>query len=156
MKRVCIVCLAVLAAGQYAFANYLFTYTDSLGNKLGFLETAPQISGSQSNFLFASGSISDFVFTGIAPSICAVPNGNTIVAPDSGCIAVQTGPQAIDGALSVFPAGSFGAVGTFSSSLGGIAATVRGSSFRAICLPIRICSAISLLSRSPRPRFPVP
>src|SRR5947209_3171486 len=106
---------------QGASGAYLFLYTDSAGNGAGFIEAAPQIAGSRSDFLFATGAISNIVFNGLAPSICSVSTG-VINDPDAGCIAVNTGPvPAHVPAFSTFDPGSFGSAGTFTSQFGGFA-----------------------------------
>ena len=89
------------------YSGYLFTYQDSQGNILAFSEPTLQISGSTSQFLFSTAGVTSFSFSGNTNTCGAIGSVNPI-----GC--TQLNNTFAD--ETVFPAGSFSTVGTFSSS----------------------------------------
>jgi len=88
------------------YPGYLFTYQDSNGNILAFSEPTLQSSGSTNQFLFSTAGVTSFSFTGNTTSCGALGSITAI-----GCTQLNNSLAT----STVFPAGSFSSVGTFSS-----------------------------------------
>ncbi len=97
--------LAVAAFAAHAKADYLFTYSDTAGDVVGFTETSPQAAGQVTNFLFDLNNVAGFVFNGNVPSECL-----GLASLQTGCTALQNN-TGFD--RSLFPGGSFTTPGTF-------------------------------------------
>jgi hypothetical protein len=88
------------------YYGYLFTYQDSNGNILAFSEPTLQSSGGTNQFLFSTGAVTSFSFSGNTNSCGALGSINPI-----GCTQLNNSLAS----ATVFPAGSFSSVGTFTS-----------------------------------------
>ncbi len=86
------------------YSGYLFTYEDTNGNILAFSEPTLQSSGGTNQFLFSTGGVTSFSFSGNTHSCGALGSINPI-----GCTQLNNSLAE----TSLFPAGSFSSVGTF-------------------------------------------
>ena len=86
------------------YSGYLFTYQDTNGNILAFSEPTLQASGSTNQFLFSTGGVTNFSFTGNTTGCGALGSITGI-----GCTQVNN----LLSTATVFPVGSFSSVGTF-------------------------------------------
>ena len=88
------------------YSGYLFTYQDANGNIVAFSEPTLESSGSTSQFLFSTGGVTNFSYASDTNSCGALGSITAI-----GCTQLNSSLAA----ATVFPAGSFSSVGTFTS-----------------------------------------
>jgi hypothetical protein len=86
------------------YSGYLFAYQDSKGDILAFSEPTLQSSGSANQFLFSTGGVTNFSFSGNTATCGALGSLTGI-----GCTQLNNSLAT----ATVFPAGSFSSVGTF-------------------------------------------
>jgi len=86
------------------YSGYLFTYQDTSGNILAFSEPTLQSGGSTNQFLFSTGGVTSFTFSGDTTACGALGSVTGI-----GCTQLNNSLATAD----VFPVGSFSSVGTF-------------------------------------------
>lgn len=98
---------AVVNIVQYS--GYLFAYQDQKGNILAFSEPTLQSSGTTNSFLFSTGGLIDFSFSGTAPSACGAIGSLT-----TGCTSLSG--NTFSSLYSSFAPGSFSTTGTFDGS----------------------------------------
>lgn len=88
------------------YSGYLVTYQDANGNILAFSEPTLESSDSTNQFLFSTGGVTSFLFASDTNTCGALGSINAI-----GCTQLNSSLVA----ATVFPAGSFSSVGTFTS-----------------------------------------